>query len=76
MSHTEVCLQLKTGFLTLKDVMLTSLLKPVMKDLHPDCFCKFLVLSVIYTSGVGMAPLMLAFSGDALIFPGYKIPSK
>lgn len=33
MLHTEFCLQLKTGFLTLKDVMRTVLLKPVTRDL-------------------------------------------
>jgi len=36
-SQTELCLQLKNGFLTLKDVMLTALLKPIMRDQDPEC---------------------------------------
>lgn len=36
-SHTELCLQLKTGFLTLKDVTLTALLKPMVRDVGPEC---------------------------------------
>lgn len=36
MSHTDLCLQLKTGLLTVKGAMLTALLKPIMRDLDPE----------------------------------------
>lgn len=78
MLHTELCLQLKTGFLTLKDVRLTALLKPIMRDLDLECLASSGAWCLTPSIQLELALLHWCWplQGDALIYTGYKIPSK
>lgn len=77
-SHTELCLQLKTGFLTLKDVMLTALLKPIMGGLDPECLASSGAWCIAPSIQLELALLHWCWplQGGALIYTGYKIASK
>lgn len=78
MLHIELSLELKTEFLMLKDVMLTALLKPVMRDLDAECLASCGAWCLAPSRQLELALLhgCWPLQGDALIYTGYKISSQ
>lgn len=75
---TELCLQLKTGFLPLKVVMWMALLEPILRYLDPECLARLEAWCLVPSMQLKLAPLCWCWplQGDALIYTGYKIASK